>query len=215
VCQEFLRSLLFKVIVHLSSPPTKKLTLPVHAHETATADDSEWARRAAIGEQRAFLHLFNAHFSFVCSAARHLGTPSEEIEDVAQEVFGLAFQQIARFQHGQFKSWLYRITSNQVSNRHRARKVRWAFARLLGKAEAEGTEAADVTYERHERGERVAQVLAAMAHKKREVFAMYELEGLSGEEIADRLGCKIDTVWSRLHYARQEFESIARKRGLP
>lgn len=53
-----------------------------------------------------------------------------------------------------------------------------------------------------------------MAPKKREVFALFELEGLSGEEIAERVGCPIDTVWTRLFHARKEFEKIARQRGV-
>jgi RNA polymerase sigma-70 factor (ECF subfamily) len=52
-----------------------------------------------------------------------------------------------------------------------------------------------------------------MAPKKREVFALFELEGLTGEEIAERVGCKVDTVWTRLWHARRDFERIARKRG--
>jgi DNA-directed RNA polymerase specialized sigma24 family protein len=60
----------------------------------------------------------------------------------------------------------------------------------------------------------VREVLARMAAKKREVFVLYELEGLSGEEIAERIGCGTATVWTRLHYARQEFRRIASARGL-
>ena len=60
----------------------------------------------------------------------------------------------------------------------------------------------------------VADVLQKMAPKKREVFALYELESLSGEEIAERVGCPVATVWTRLHHARKDFERIARKRGV-
>ena len=47
-----------------------------------------------------------------------------------------------------------------------------------------------------------------------EVFALFELEGLTGEEIAERIGCKVDTVWTRLYYARKEFAKLAERRGL-
>jgi len=52
-----------------------------------------------------------------------------------------------------------------------------------------------------------------MAPKKREVFALFELEGLSGDEIAERLGCPVNTVWTRLHHARAEFVKVARRLG--
>jgi RNA polymerase sigma-70 factor (ECF subfamily) len=50
-----------------------------------------------------------------------------------------------------------------------------------------------------------------MGRKKREVFALYELEGCSGEEIAERVGCKLETVWTRLHYARKDFARLVKK----
>ena len=49
---------------------------------------------------------------------------------------------------------------------------------------------------------------------EREVFILAELEELSPEEIAAIVGAKVETVWSRLHYARADFERLARKRGL-
>ena len=35
---------------------------------------------------------------------------------------------------------------------------------------------------------------------------LYELEGLSGEEIAQLVGCPLKTVWTRLFHARAEFQ---------
>ena len=60
----------------------------------------------------------------------------------------------------------------------------------------------------------VGRVLARMAHKKRDVLVLFELEELAGEEIAERLQIPIDTVWTRLHHARKEFARIARELGV-
>ena len=57
-------------------------------------------------------------------------------------------------------------------------------------------------------------VLERMSPKKREVFALFELEGLSGEEIAARIGVPVNTVWTRLHHARREFIKIGRRLGV-
>ena len=40
----------------------------------------------------------------------------------------------------------------------------------------------------------------------REVFVLFELEGLSGPEISEALGIPLKTVWTRLHHARKDFE---------
>lgn len=171
-------------------------------------------RKASAGDQQALSGLFHAHVGFVRSVARNLGTPDAELDDVAQEAFVVAFRRLPQFQTGKLTTWLYRIVANLVANRHRTRRVREAFATLLGRSAVRLSPAADEAFERAETRVQIAEILARLPHKKREVFALYELEGLSGEEIAERVGCSVDTVWSRLHYARRDFEQLARKRGL-
>ena len=53
---------------------------------------------------------------------------------------------------------------------------------------------------------RVRGAIAQLSAPQREAFVLYELEGLPGEQIARILGCPIGTVWTRLHYARMEFQ---------
>ena len=53
----------------------------------------------------------------------------------------------------------------------------------------------------------VYSVLDTLPEKKRAVFILFELQGLSGAEIADLLRCPLDTVKTRLHYAREAFFS--------
>jgi len=59
----------------------------------------------------------------------------------------------------------------------------------------------------------VERIFARLSPKKREVLALYELEGLSGPEIALRLGCPLPTVWTRLHHARRDFHKLCGKLG--
>jgi RNA polymerase sigma-70 factor (ECF subfamily) len=56
--------------------------------------------------------------------------------------------------------------------------------------------------------QRVQQALAQMKPLHREVFVLFELEGVAGAEIVRILGCPATTVRRRLHYARQEFEKL-------
>ena len=183
------------------------------AHEPTV--DAELARAAEAGDKRAFATLYEAHFDFVFRTCRRLGLSSADAEDAAQEVFVVADRKLAAFREGKFTTWLFRIAANVVSSRHRKHRVREALFSLWVKPEEPEVQAApDRDYQRGEAGRRVAAVLARMAPKKREVFALFELEGLSGEEIAERVGCPIDTVWTRLFHARKEFEKIARQRGV-
>ncbi|MCU0695045.1 MAG: RNA polymerase sigma factor [Myxococcaceae bacterium] len=172
------------------------------------------AQRAQAGDPHALEAVFSTHAPFVQRVARALGVPDGELDDVVQDVFVIAFKRLASFQHGKLSTWLYRITANVVANRHRARRVRDAFLGFWKRQPPRREAPADEAFDRLETRRQIAEVLAHMSDKKREVFALYEIEGLSGDEIAERVGCSIDTVWTRLHYARRDFEALARKRGL-
>jgi RNA polymerase sigma-70 factor, ECF subfamily len=167
------------------------------------------------GDAPAWRQLYDSQFEFVERICRRLGTPDGELDDVVQETFLVDFKKLGAFSEGRVSTWLYRIAANVVSSRHRRRRVRSALYALFGRSEPPPQRAADAEYDAREAQAAVASVLERMAPKKREVFALYELEGLSGEQIAERVGCKVDTVWTRLHYARADFERIAKKRGLP
>jgi RNA polymerase sigma-70 factor (ECF subfamily) len=171
------------------------------------------AARTRAGDSRAWQALYNAHFDFVYRVARRLGICDGEAEDVTQDVFMVAHRRIAQFEHGRFSTWLYRITANVVSDRHRRAKVRqsldvvktWLWGAAVPTPEALASQASDARA--------VERVLARMSPKKREVFVMFELEGLDGEQIAERVGCPVGTVWTRLHHARKDFVNIGRKLG--
>lgn len=189
------------------SPPTGEMELAI---------DNSLLDRCRAGDAASWRALFDGHFEFVQWTVRRLGVQGPEAEDLTQEVFVIAFRKLGDFREGKLSTWLYRIAANVVSDRHRKRNVREALSVIFGgSAEDEVVERTPLhELESREAERQVNAVLQHMAPKKREVFALYELEKLSGEEIAERVGCPVATVWTRLHHARKDFERIARKRGL-
>jgi len=55
------------------------------------------------------------------------------------------------------------------------------------------------------------RALCRLTHKKREVFVMVVLEGMSCDEVARSLGIPVATVWTRLHHARRELRDILKE----
>lgn len=177
--------------------------------------DVELASRAAAGDARAFRGLYDAHFDFVFRTCRRLGLAEADAEDAVQETFAVAHRKLGTFRAGRLSTWLFRIAANVVSARHRRRRVREALFSLWGGGRDEQAPLRpDEAAEQQEAARQVGALLARLAPKKREVFALFELEGLSGEEVAERVGCSVATVWTRLHHARREFAALAQRRGL-
>jgi RNA polymerase sigma-70 factor (ECF subfamily) len=177
------------------------------------APTMELVEQCRRGNDAAWRTLFDAHAGFVLRVARRLGTPAAELDDVCQEAFMVAFRKLGHFTHGKLTTWLYRITANIVAARHRRRRVREALFAIFGR-EGRTVATPERLVEQAQVEREVGEVLARMTAAKREVFVLYELEGLSGEEIAERVCIKLDTVWTRLHYARKDFARLARARGL-
>jgi len=101
-----------------------------------------------------------------------------------------------------------------VSHRHRKRRTQRAIVDLAARVGLGSPPTPEATSLVASDARAVERVLERMSPKKRAVFALYELEGLSGEEIAEREGCPVNTVWSRLRHARIEFCRIGRRLGV-
>jgi len=89
--------------------------------------------------------------------------------------------------------------------------VRETFLRHFGPHEQQGVDPGpERALMRKDAQLQVSRILSHMRQKKRDVFVLFELEGLPGEEIARRLRIPVATVWTRLFHARREFARIAR-----
>jgi RNA polymerase sigma-70 factor (ECF subfamily) len=149
--------------------------------------------------------VYQAHFDFVYRVAARLGGPHVDAEDAAQDVFLVVSRRLDSFDgSSRMTTWLYGITLNVTrAMRRRSRLRRWF--------EGDSAQAIDTPLVSVDRAEvmeahRIAyQILDKMPPKKREVFILAEFEDLTCDEIAQIVGAKTETVWSRLHYARSEF----------
>ncbi|MBL8923098.1 MAG: sigma-70 family RNA polymerase sigma factor [Myxococcaceae bacterium] len=169
--------------------------------------------RCRAGDEAAWRSLYDEHFEFAWRTARRLGLPEADVEDAVQESFQVAWQQLPTFTWGRFTTWLYRIVANVVSARLRRRRVRDVFAGLFGRAEP-GEDTIDGRLEARHTLRSVERILRRLSREKREAFALFEIEGLTHEQIAELTGARVETVRTRLFYARREFQALARELGV-
>jgi RNA polymerase sigma-70 factor (ECF subfamily) len=131
---------------------------------------------------------------------RRLGVPATEADDLCQEVFIQVFRYLPRFEgRADFRTWLFKLCISQANRRRRARRSPTVLP--VDKAGAAGPE-----WSAEETARRAQWALDQMKPIHRQAFVLFELEGLSGEEVGRVLGCRVSTVWRRLSYARREFE---------
>jgi RNA polymerase sigma-70 factor (ECF subfamily) len=166
------------------------------------------------GDRAAWRALYEGHFDFAYRTARRLGLPDADVEDAVQEAFEVAFHRLGHFQAGRFSTWLYRIVANLVSARLRRRRVRDFFGQFLSAGADDEGPSHEGRVEARRTLTEVQAILRTLPREKREVFALHEIEGLTHEQIAELVGAKIETVRTRLFYARREFERRARRLGV-
>ena len=152
---------------------------------------------------------YREHAQDVARWAQRLGGPAVDVEDVVHEVFLVVHGQIGDFRgDAKLSTWLYRITENVV--RHRRRRER--FRRWLGgSSEDVGGRVASSRptpveeLERRESESLVYRALDMLPDKQRTLIILFEIEGCSGEQIAELTGSKVNAVWVALHRARARF----------
>ncbi len=145
-----------------------------------------------------FAAIYAEHFDRVWIHLRRLGVPHAELDDAAQETFLVAFRRWDDFRpEASWRAWLLGI-SRRVASRHRRGSGRRL--RLVKQAEREPVRATDPHEEvaRRHAAALVERFVEDLPPRKREVFILAEIEGLTGEEIARTLAIKPNTVWSRL-----------------
>lgn len=169
--------------------------------------------RCVDGEEVAWSHLYTRYQATARSFLYRMGVPDDALDDACQEVFLEAFRFLPRFRGDcSFKTWLYRLCATQA-RKVRQRQALAEVVRLLVRDER-ATTAGELSASRAER--LVQAALSCLSDPERLVFVLYELEGVSGREIAEIAGCPEATVWRRLHYGRKKFCAyIEEQEGAP
>jgi RNA polymerase sigma-70 factor (ECF subfamily) len=154
--------------------------------------------------------VYRVHAPQVARWAAHLGGPWVDVEDIVQDVFLIVRRRLDEFRgDAKVTTWLYRITARVVSDARRKERLRsWLRRSRRGEVERALLSAAPTPAEQLERVQARATVhliLDRLPEKYRTVLVLFELEGLSGEDVSAMTGVKLATVWVHLHRARALF----------
>lgn len=153
--------------------------------------------------------IYREHAETVQRWALRLGGPHLDAEDIAHEVFLVAHRRLHEFRgEAKLTTWLYRITMRVVRKQAVRQELRRWLRGLAGDFARDMPADEQGPYESAERAQEarlVYRALDGLNHNQRSVVVLYELEGHSGEEIAELMGTKLATVWVWLHRGRAKF----------
>jgi RNA polymerase sigma-70 factor (ECF subfamily) len=167
--------------------------------------DEELIRRFRQGDERAFEDLAQRWDPAILRLAYRLTGDLEEARDVRQMTLVKTYRALPAFNgHARPTTWLYRVVLNLCRDRHRRRAARGraldAAARRAG-AEVDGGAGAGETAPGIERGEvarRVAEAVATLPEREREVVVLRHYHDLPLAGIAELVGAPLPTVKSRM-----------------
>lgn len=188
----------------------------VASPERAREADEDWkiVQRVQSGDVAAFDDLIRKYRERIFGVVYHLTSNREDAADLTQDAFIKAFQSIQRFQgQSTFFTWLYRIAINGALSHLRKNRSRSFFSlEKIDQDEPTAREvlaaltdksATDRSAAIRELQEKLNEAMQKLSIKHRTVVTLFEIDGLSHQQIAEIMKCSVGTVRSRLHYAKQ------------
>ncbi len=181
--------------------------------------DQALVERVQKGDQRAFnLLVLKYQQKIIAVISRYISDWSE-CQDVAQEAFIRAYRAMANFRgDSQFYTWMYKIAINTAKNylvsqgrRPPTDDIAIDDAVLLdGGMRLRDRATPERELLRQEIEQTVFDTVESLPEDLKAAITLREVDGLSYEEIAEKMNCPIGTVRSRIFRARDAIDQKLR-----
>lgn len=165
-------------------------------------DDQRAIRNCQKGDKQAFRHLVERYQNQAMGHAIAILGNREDAEDALQDAFLRAFNALRRFDVGhQFYPWFYVILRNccfKLGGRRRKQNLTGSDEiEILAPTPSLGQEESIL----------LERMMLELKPEDRELITLRHLDGLSYEELAERLAVPVGTIMSRLHHARKRLRA--------
>ncbi len=161
-----------------------------------------------------FRSIYDTYFNFVWCSLRRLGVRESDVMDLTQKVFLVVNQKLAGFEgRSQLATWLFGICQRVASDYRRSALIRCEVVTDASELDlrADEDEGLLEKSEARRRAEMAETILGRLPEPQRIVFVLFELEEMSGDDIAALLEVPVGTVRSRLRLARETFRREVRR----
>jgi RNA polymerase sigma-70 factor, ECF subfamily len=187
------------------------------SNNNISKEEQDLIRKSQAGDEDAFAELIRRYRRKIFQLCYQIIGDREQAEDVTQETFIHAFQHLHTFKmQARFYTWIYRIAINlsintirkQQRGRAKASLTDYAYQTEAGQSYLERKQQNLEPFELKEIHEIIERGIKSLSPEHRQVLTMFDLDGMTHEEISRQLHLKSGTVRSRLHYARKKMKAF-------
>ncbi|MDQ0885611.1 RNA polymerase sigma factor (sigma-70 family) [Paenibacillus sp. V4I9] len=164
--------------------------------------DEQLIDRVRQGHSDAYRVLVERHKNYIFTLVYRMAPHKETAEDLTQEVFVKLFRSLTHFRgDAKFTTWLYRMTTNLVTDFRRSQK-RKPYEALLDKMKGWFTDAREQPEEMamlKDEQERMQALLSELPDKYRLIMYLFHYKQLSYQEMSEVTGLPMKTLETRLY----------------
>jgi RNA polymerase sigma-70 factor (ECF subfamily) len=162
--------------------------------------------------------VYRAEGGFVRRVMQRFGVPPQVIDDAVHDTFLIVARRLPEFEgRSSVRTWLFSIAMRVAQSVRRDRAREGARLEVLEYPHVE-RQRGDLSVER-EQAELLHRLLDQLDDEQRAVFILMELEEMTAPEVAEAMGLRLPTVYSRLRLAREKLERavtrLSREGGNP
>jgi RNA polymerase sigma-70 factor, ECF subfamily len=177
---------------------------------TPQVPDVELSEGRTQGGRPDFRALFQAECSYVYHSLRRLGVHERDLEDVAHEVFLAIHKRLDDYDPGRpLRPWIFAFAYRFASDYRKLARHRERSGDEIDVADT--TDSVDDRIDAERSRKLVVDALEALDLDKRAVFVMHEIDGIAIPAIAGSLGIPVNTAYSRLRLAREQFAAAVKR----
>jgi len=175
------------------------------APPTPPSADHALARRAALGDRRAFADIVYRHAPGMFRyATTMLDGNVHDAEDAVQNALTKAWQHLPQFRaEASLRTWLFRITANEVLALRRRRRPIPLDDQLLEPMRAPVRDQPEQRLDEEELRAALTAALNELPWRQRACWILAEYEEMTYEQIAEALDTQVTVVRGQLHRARR------------
>jgi RNA polymerase sigma-70 factor (ECF subfamily) len=183
-------------------------------NRAGTEPESLWIQQIAGGDRDAFEKLYKAYAARLFRYLFSVVGDANAAEELANDVMVAAWKGAASFK-GQSKpsTWLFGIAHHKALNELRRRQPQMVEIEQASDVAASG-EGPDTAVRRESLEQSVRSALRALSAEHREVVELTFYQGLSYQEIAEIMESPVNTVKTRMFYAKKKLQEALEKEGI-